>query len=95
MPTAGLVQYMWCVMFSFLLFPATDLKNGSGSVYPGEPQQGKAGCTLTLSDDDLVDMVTGKLDGQKVYNNLGSLNIGGLLYFPISYLISSQLIPQH
>jgi len=44
-----------------------DLKNGSGSVYEGDPQQGsKTGCVFTVSDDDMMDMVSGKLDGQKV-----------------------------
>ena len=45
---------------------AVDLKNGKGSVYEGEPKTGKAGCTLTLDDDDLVAMVTGKMNAQKV-----------------------------
>jgi (3R)-3-hydroxyacyl-CoA dehydrogenase / 3a,7a,12a-trihydroxy-5b-cholest-24-enoyl-CoA hydratase / enoyl-CoA hydratase 2 len=52
-----------------------DLKNGSGSVYEGAAKE-KAGCTLTLSDDDLVSMVTGKMDAMKAFMS-GKLKVGG------------------
>jgi len=45
---------------------AADLKSGSGSIDEGEPQGIKAGCTITLSDENFVDMVMGKLDPQEV-----------------------------
>lgn len=51
---------------SELIVSAVDLKSGSGAVYAGEPKEGKPGVTLTISDDDLVDLASGKLDGQKV-----------------------------
>ncbi len=42
-----------------------DLKNGQGSVAEGA--QGKADCTLELSNADWLDMVQGKADPQKLY----------------------------
>ncbi|CAH1795822.1 unnamed protein product, partial [Owenia fusiformis] len=54
-----------------------DLKNGNGAAYKGTPQGGaKAGCTLTLSDDDFVDMVMGKLNAQKAFMT-GKLKMSG------------------
>lgn len=44
---------------------AADLKNGSGSLYQGECKDGKADCTITLSDDDLVAMALQQLEPQK------------------------------
>ena len=38
----------------------------ANEVYKGKPRSGKAECILTLSDDTFIDMVSGKLDGQKV-----------------------------
>lgn len=50
----------------FLLFSvAVDLKNGTGKVYQG-PAKGSADVTITLSDDDFIGVVLGKLDPQKV-----------------------------
>ncbi|XP_006176084.2 peroxisomal multifunctional enzyme type 2 [Camelus ferus] len=43
-----------------------DLKNGSGKVYQG-PAKGSADTTITLSDEDFMDMVLGKLDPQKAF----------------------------
>ena len=43
-----------------------DLKNKNGEIYEGPVNSGKADCTITVSDDDYMDMVAGKLDGQKV-----------------------------
>ena len=46
---------------------AADLKNGSGSIYEGEPKGEKPGCTITLSDDVFVDLALQKLDPQEVH----------------------------
>jgi 3-hydroxyacyl-CoA dehydrogenase/3a,7a,12a-trihydroxy-5b-cholest-24-enoyl-CoA hydratase len=43
-----------------------DLKTPPGSIYEGEPQGVKPGCTLTLSDDDFVGLATGELNPQQV-----------------------------
>ena len=50
---------------------AADLKNSPGSIHPGEPVREKAGCSLTLSDDDFVRLVTGKLNPQQVGRERG------------------------
>ena len=49
----------------FLSLTAIDLKNGSGKVYQG-PAVGSADTTFTLSDEDFMEVVLGKLDPQKV-----------------------------
>lgn len=49
----------------FLLLTAIDLKGGSGKVYQG-PAKGSADATFTLSDEDFMEVVLGKLDPQKV-----------------------------
>ncbi|XP_042789603.1 peroxisomal multifunctional enzyme type 2 isoform X1 [Panthera leo] len=43
-----------------------DLKNGSGKVYQG-PAVGSADTTFTLSDEDFMEVVLGKLDPQKAF----------------------------
>ena len=52
-----------------------DLKNAPGSVYSGEAKT-KPGCTLTVSDDDVVALASGKLDSMKAFM-AGKLKIGG------------------
>lgn len=44
---------------------AADLKNGKGDVYEGEAKE-KAGVTLTLDDNDMVGLISGKLNPQQV-----------------------------
>jgi 3-hydroxyacyl-CoA dehydrogenase/3a,7a,12a-trihydroxy-5b-cholest-24-enoyl-CoA hydratase len=51
-----------------------DLKNAPGAVQEGA--QGKADCTLELSDADFLAMTTGKADPQKLYFG-GKLKISG------------------
>ncbi|GFS14519.1 peroxisomal multifunctional enzyme type 2 [Elysia marginata] len=48
----------------------------ANEVYEGKPRSGSAECTLTLSDDTFIDMVSGKLDGQKAFLS-GKLKIEG------------------
>lgn len=79
-----------CVDISIILhykrsysITAVDLKTPPGAVYAGEAKTGKPGVTLTLSDDDLVEMATGKLDGQKVnIFTLCTLCIAGVSLLP-------------
>merc|ERR1712150_408772 len=52
-----------------------DMRPG-GSVYNGEPQKGKAQCILILKDQDMVDLATGKLNGQQAFMT-GKLKIKG------------------
>ena len=52
-----------------------DLKNGSGSVYTGGAKE-KAGCVLTLSDDDMQALASGKLDAMKAFMS-GKLKVSG------------------
>nr|XP_053653912.1 peroxisomal multifunctional enzyme type 2-like [Cherax quadricarinatus] len=54
-----------------------DLKHGPGSVYEGAPRNGeKPNVTLTLEDDDMVALVTGKLNAQKAFLS-GKLKVSG------------------
>eukprot|EP01094_Clydonella_sp_ATCC50884_P005741 TRINITY_DN146_c0_g1_i1.p1 TRINITY_DN146_c0_g1~~TRINITY_DN146_c0_g1_i1.p1 ORF type:complete len:1053 (+),score=460.20 TRINITY_DN146_c0_g1_i1:365-3160(+) len=55
-----------------------DLKNGSGSVQDGPPA--KADCTVTMADDDMVALFTGKLDPQNAFMG-GKLKIKGNMAF--------------
>ncbi|XP_033019637.1 peroxisomal multifunctional enzyme type 2 [Lacerta agilis] len=52
-----------------------DLKNGSGDVYQG-PARGKADTIFSLSDDDFVDLVLGKINPQKAFIS-GKLKVKG------------------
>ncbi|XP_068103202.1 peroxisomal multifunctional enzyme type 2 [Hyperolius riggenbachi] len=52
-----------------------DLKNGSGEVYPGKVR-GRADTTFTLSDQDFMDLVLGKLNPQKAFF-AGKLKVKG------------------
>lgn len=58
--------FVACPKFSILICLATDLKNGAGSIYSGDPEGEKPGCTITLSDEDFMEMVMGKMDPQQV-----------------------------
>ncbi|KAG7453541.1 hypothetical protein JOB18_010857 [Solea senegalensis] len=60
---------------SHCLSVAIDLKNGSGSLHKG-PGGGKADVTLTVSDEDFMDVVQGKLNPQKAFFS-GKLKVKG------------------
>lgn len=51
-----------------------DLKNGGGSVSSGPAP--KADCTITMKEADFLDLMSGKIDGQKAFMG-GKLKIGG------------------
>lgn len=51
-----------------------DLKRPS--VYQGPPQTGKADCTLTLADEDMVQIASGKLNPQAAFIQ-GKLKVAG------------------
>ncbi|KAK7067870.1 hypothetical protein SK128_015783 [Halocaridina rubra] len=54
-----------------------DLKTPPGSIYEGEPKSGvKPDVTLTLDDEDMVALVTGKLNPQKAFMS-GKLKVSG------------------
>jgi len=55
-------------------FWTADLKNGKGNVAQGKAD--KPDCTLTVSDDDFVGMMTGKLNSQQLFMQ-GKLKIKG------------------
>ncbi|KAK5932314.1 hypothetical protein CgunFtcFv8_004031 [Champsocephalus gunnari] len=52
-----------------------DLKNGSGSLQKG-PHSGKADVTITVSDEDFLEVVQGKLNPQKAFFS-GKLKVRG------------------
>lgn len=45
---------------------AADLKNGSGSIFNGEPTGEKPACTFTMADKDFVALAMGQMDPQQV-----------------------------
>ena len=59
------------------------MKTGSGSVGKGEPPEGKAQCTMTMSKNDFQSMFAGKLKPTAAFMG-GKLKIKGhfLLFIP-------------
>lgn len=58
-----------------IIFTAMDLK--SGKVYEGQPKEGcKPNTTLTISDEDFVQLAVGKLNPQTAFMR-GKLKIAG------------------
>uniref|UniRef100_A0AAQ6AK25 Hydroxysteroid (17-beta) dehydrogenase 4 n=1 Tax=Amphiprion ocellaris TaxID=80972 RepID=A0AAQ6AK25_AMPOC len=60
---------------AFFLRLAIDLKNGSGSLHKG-PYSGKADVTFTVSDEDFMEVVQGKVNPQKAFFS-GKLKVRG------------------
>lgn len=63
---------------------ALDLK--TPAVYEGSPKSGKADTTLVISDDDMVDLSTGKLNPQVAFMK-GKLKITG------NIMLTQKLVP--
>ncbi|CAL1533869.1 unnamed protein product [Lymnaea stagnalis] len=62
-----------------------DMKNSkNGEVYEGNPSSGKADCTLTITDENFVDLVSGKLDAQKAF-------LGGKLKLTGNIMLAQKL----
>lgn len=57
------------------MYTALDLKSGL-SVYVGEPKSGKADTTMTVGDNDLMEIAVGTLSPQVAYLK-GKLKISG------------------
>lgn len=53
-----------------------DLK--TGTVYEGSPKEGKPNTTLTISDEDFVELAQGKLNPQTAFMK-GKLKVSGNL----------------
>ena len=53
-----------------------DLRNGAGGVNAGPPQRGKADCTITVEDDDLLSIAAGKANPQQLFMK-GKLKVKG------------------
>ena len=53
-----------------------DLKNGAGGVAVGPPKAGSPDCSITVSDDDLVAIATGKSNPQQLFMK-GKLKVKG------------------
>lgn len=71
-------------LLNFFVFTALDLK--TPSVYEGAPKSGKADTTLVISDDDMVDLATGKLNPQVAFMK-GKLKITG------NIMLTQKLVP--
>lgn len=58
-----LTAFVWCCI-------AVDMKSAKlGEVFEGQPRTGKADCTLTIADEHVLPLVTGKLNHQQVQIN--------------------------
>lgn len=53
-----------------------DLKTGSGSVTQGTSSKTKADCVITLDDDDLIGIASGKANPQQLFMK-GKLRVKG------------------
>jgi len=44
------------------------MKNGRGSIYSGPPKDCKPDCTITIDENDAIQLLDGSLDAAKVTN---------------------------
>lgn len=70
----------YVLQFSFLHI-AVDLKTPPGRLYRGEPQGVKAGCTMTIDDDNFVALANGDLNPQQVIRSRGHYTVLLSLHF--------------
>merc|ERR1719473_1142590 len=70
-----------------------DLKNGAGKVYECTGKDDKGECTISMSDKDFVDLMTGKLDGQSAFMG-GQLKIKGDMMLAMKLEELSSAIPK-
>merc|ERR1712232_682996 len=68
-----------------------DLKNGSGSVKEGA--HGKPDCTVTISDQDFVNLITGKANGQQLFMG-GKLKISGNMAMAMKLEVLKTMAPK-
>jgi 3-hydroxyacyl-CoA dehydrogenase/3a,7a,12a-trihydroxy-5b-cholest-24-enoyl-CoA hydratase len=68
-----------------------DLKNGSGSVKEGA--HGKPDCTVTISEDDFVNLITGKANGQQLFMG-GKLKISGNMAMAMKLEVLKTMAPK-
>lgn len=60
-----------------------DLKTGSGAVIEGISNSLKPDCTITVSDDDLIGLATGKLNAQQLFMK-GKLKVTGNIMLTVN-----------
>ena len=68
-----------------------DLKNGTGSVKQG--QEGTPDCTITISDEDFVNLITGKANGQQLFMG-GKIKIAGNMALAMKLEVLKQMAPK-
>merc|ERR1711974_52908 len=68
-----------------------DLKNGSGSVQEGA--HGKPDCTVTIADQDFVNLIMGKANGQQLFMG-GKLKISGNMAMAMKLEVLKQMAPK-
>lgn len=69
---------------------AIDLKNSSGSLHKG-PYSGKVDVTFTVSDEDFMEVVQGKLNPQKVTQSSDMNLWWGVCNWPACFNVTGRL----
>ena len=68
-----------------------DLKNGTGSVKEGE--QGTPDCTITIADQDFVNLITGKANGQQLFMS-GKIKVSGNMALAMKLEVLKSMAPK-